>query len=156
MNTRQRNFLLLVTLVSAAATPALGQPQGPATIPDLSGIWTHSIPGFEPLSSGPTALINQERRENGTGNILKLAGDYTNPILNPKAAEIQCAKIAELKKKRDNRQVARALDNLKQASEASANIMPPVMEAVRAYATLGEICGVWRQLYGLWRIPLSV
>ena len=88
MKKRQRNFLLLATLASAAAAPALGQPQGSASIPDLSGIWTHSIPGFEPLASGPTALINQERRENGTGNILKLAGDYTNPILNPKAAEI--------------------------------------------------------------------
>ena len=88
MKTGQRNFLLVVTLASAAAAPALGQPRGSASIPDLSGIWTHSIPGFEPLASGPTALINQERRENGTGNILKLAGDYTNPILNPKAAEI--------------------------------------------------------------------
>ena len=88
MKTGQRNFLLVVTLASAAAAPVLGQPRGSASIPDLSGIWTHSIPGFEPLASGPTALINQERRENGTGNILKLAGDYTNPILNPKAAEI--------------------------------------------------------------------
>jgi hypothetical protein len=88
MNTRQRNFLLLVTLVSAAATPTLGQPQGSASVPDLSGIWTHSIPGFEPLASGPTALINRSRRENGTGNILKLTGDYTNPILKPEAAEV--------------------------------------------------------------------
>jgi hypothetical protein len=88
MNTRPRNFLLLVTLVSAAAMPVLGQPQGSASIPDFSGIWTHSIPGFEPLSSGPTALINRSRRENGTGNILKLAGDYANPILKPEAAEV--------------------------------------------------------------------
>jgi hypothetical protein len=88
MNTRQRNFLLLATLVSAAAAPAVGQPQGTGSIPDFSGIWAHSIPGFEPLASGPTALINQSRRENGTGNILKLAGDYTNPILTPKAVEV--------------------------------------------------------------------
>ena len=64
------------------------QPKGSPSIPDLSGIWTHSIPGFEPLSSGPTALINTQRRANGTGNILKLAGDYTNPILTPQAAGI--------------------------------------------------------------------
>ncbi len=88
MNTRQRNFLLLVSLVSTAAAPVLGQPQGSASNPDLSGIWAHSIPGFEPLASGPTALINTQRRENGTGNILKLAGDYTNPILTPQAAEL--------------------------------------------------------------------
>jgi hypothetical protein len=88
MNTRRRNFLLLVTLVSAAATPVSGQPKDSISIPDFSGIWTHSIPGFEPLASGPTALINRSRRENGTGNILKLDGDYTNPVLKPEAAEV--------------------------------------------------------------------
>jgi hypothetical protein len=88
MNTRQRNFLLLVTLVSAATTPVVSQPKDSAAVPDLSGIWTHSIPGFEPMASGPTALINTQRRENGTGNILKLAGDHTNPILKPEAVEI--------------------------------------------------------------------
>jgi hypothetical protein len=88
MNIGRRNFLLLVTLASVAATPVLAQPKSSASIPDLSGIWTHSIPGFEPMASGPTALINTQRRANGTGNILKLAGDYTNPILKPHAAEI--------------------------------------------------------------------
>jgi hypothetical protein len=88
MNSRHRNFLLLVTLVSTAAAPMYAQPKGSPSIPDLSGIWTHSIPGFEPLTSGPTALVNTQRRANGTGNILKLAGDYTNPILTPQAAGI--------------------------------------------------------------------
>src|SRR5579884_3452382 len=88
MVSRQRNFLLLVALVASAAGTALAQPKDSAAIPDFSGIWTHSIPGFEPLASGPTALINTQRRANGTGNILKLAGDYKNPILTPQAAEI--------------------------------------------------------------------
>jgi hypothetical protein len=72
-------------------TPVLGQTGGSESaesIPDFSGIWAHGLPGFEPLSSGPTALVNRSRRENGTGDILKLAGDYTNPILNPQAAQM--------------------------------------------------------------------
>lgn len=88
MTTRRRNFLLLGTLALTAAAPVFPQAKDAASIPDLSGIWTHSIPGFEPLASGPTALINTQRRANGTGNILKLAGDSTNPILTPQAAEI--------------------------------------------------------------------
>jgi hypothetical protein len=41
--------------------------------------WSIGSP-FEPMASGPTALINTQRRENGTGNILKLAGvDMTTP-----------------------------------------------------------------------------
>ena len=88
MNARRRTVLLLVTLLSAAATPVIGQSNGAASVPDFSGIWTHSIPGFEPMASGPTAIINTQRRENGTGNILKLVGDHTNPILTPQAAEV--------------------------------------------------------------------
>jgi hypothetical protein len=96
----QRDFLLVVTLAAAAATPVFGQSVAPtvgsansgrgsgASIPDISGKWLHpSIPGFEPLSSGPTSVVNRSRR-NGTGNINQLVGDYTNPILKPEAAEV--------------------------------------------------------------------
>jgi hypothetical protein len=60
----------------------------PAPVPDFSGWWVHpSIPGFEPLASGPTSLTNRSRRD-GMNNILQLVGDYTNPILKPEAAEV--------------------------------------------------------------------
>jgi len=96
---RRWGFLLVVTLAASAATPALGQAVAPtvapgnsgkesaASIPDFSGIWVHSIPGFEPLASGPTSLVNRSRR-NGIGDLLQLVGDYTNPILKPEAAEV--------------------------------------------------------------------
>ena len=88
MNMRRRNFLLLVTLAALAVTPGLGQAAAPSakSIPDFSGYWVHpSIPGFEPLASGPTSLTNRSRRD-GMNNILQLVGDYTNPILKPEAA----------------------------------------------------------------------
>ncbi len=61
-----RNFGLLTTLAVAAATPAFGQTAGPAVapaaIPDFSGIWSHpSFPGFEPLASGPSSVVNRSR-----------------------------------------------------------------------------------------------
>src|SRR6266850_2273064 len=89
MNLRQRNFLHLAILAAAAATPVLGQAAAPAaSIPNLSGWWIHpSIPGFEPLASGPTSLTNRSRRD-GMNNILQLVGDYTNPILKPEAAAV--------------------------------------------------------------------
>ena len=94
------NFRLVFALAAAIGTPAFGQAVAPTvgpaiggsesaeSIPDLSGIWVHGLPGFEPLASGPTALVNRSRRPNGTGDILKLNGDYTNPILKPEAAEV--------------------------------------------------------------------
>jgi hypothetical protein len=96
MNLQRRDLLLVASLAAAAATPAWGQAAAPtasgaqssASIPDISGKWIHpSIPGFEPLPSGPTSVVNRSRR-NGTGNINQLVGDYTNPILKPAAAEV--------------------------------------------------------------------
>jgi hypothetical protein len=89
MKLRRRNFLLLATLAAAAAaTPGLGQAAAPAaSIPNFSGLWAHpSLPGFEPLASGPTSLTNRSRRPDGVSNVLVLVGDYTNPILKPEAA----------------------------------------------------------------------
>jgi len=83
MDLRWRNFLLVVTLAAAAATPAFGQAVVPtagpvakgdtsaASVPDFSGLWVHANPGYEPLASGPTSLVNLLRRPNGTGDNLK-------------------------------------------------------------------------------------
>jgi hypothetical protein len=92
---------LRVTLAVAASTPALAQAAAPARapassgthiaefIPDFSGPWTHpSIPGFEPLASGPTSVTNLRRREGGVSDNRQLVGDYSNPILKPEAAAI--------------------------------------------------------------------
>ena len=83
---RSRNFLLLVILAATTVTPGLGKAAAPS-VPNFSGLWAHpSLPGFEPLASGPTSLINRERRPDGVSNVLKLVGDYTNPILKAEAA----------------------------------------------------------------------
>jgi hypothetical protein len=96
----QRDFLLLLAL-AASVTPALGQNQAPtvkpaasaaqgaASIPDFSGIWAHPyLTGFEPPASGPGPILNRSRRRDGVGNFNQLVGDYTNPILQPWAAEV--------------------------------------------------------------------
>jgi hypothetical protein len=97
----QRNLLLLMTFL-IAASPAAGQQAGPAaaqgnigsqtaaSIPDLSGIWRHgSLPWFVPPASGPGPVTNRSRRkDNGQSDYGQLVGDYTNPILQPWAAEV--------------------------------------------------------------------
>ena len=84
---RALNFLSVVALTVAAASPGFGQAFAPtASVPDFTGRWVHpSIPGMEPLASGPTSLTNLSRRD-GINNILQLVGDYNNPILKPEAA----------------------------------------------------------------------
>ncbi len=75
-------------------------------------------------------------------------GDYHRT--RPQSEAEQIANVTRLKRTRDNRPVKEALDNLRRRAEAGerANLMPEVIEAVRAYATVGEIAGAIRQAYG--------
>ena len=75
---------------------------------------------------------------------------------NPQAAQVQKEKLLKLRRERDNARVEKALQGLEAVSRSSENVMPAVMEAAKAYATLGEICGVWRKLWGIWRYPMGV
>src|SRR5689334_3254012 len=80
------NLFVLGIFVAAGAVSA---PAQTAPVPDLSGQYNHrGIPGFEPLASGPTSLVNLRRREGNVANNRQLVGDYRNPILKPETAEI--------------------------------------------------------------------
>jgi methylmalonyl-CoA mutase N-terminal domain/subunit len=65
--------------------------------------------------------------------------------------DVQKGKLKELKASRDNAAVDAALAAIKAAAEGDANLMPPIVEAVRAYATVGEICNVMRDVFGKYR-----
>ena len=68
--------------------------------------------------------------------------------IDESAAETQLAKLERLKQTRDADAVARALDRLRAAARTSANVMGPIVEAVRAYATVGEMCDALREVWG--------
>jgi methylmalonyl-CoA mutase N-terminal domain/subunit len=63
-------------------------------------------------------------------------------------ADTQLQKLEQLRRTRNNDAVGRALDRLKAAARSSENLMPPLLDAVRAYATLGEMCDVLREVWG--------
>ena len=67
------------------------------------------------------------------------------------SAEHQSAKLAKLRQRRDNQAVGRSLDALKRAAEGTENTMPFILDAVRAYATLGEICDSLRAVFGAYQ-----
>ena len=93
-----QDFLLSVAMATTAAMSAMAQTTWAArlissethraAIPDFSGVWSHpALPWFEPLPSGPRPVTNRSRK-NGVSNYDELVGDYTNPILQPWAAEV--------------------------------------------------------------------
>ena len=65
----------------------------------------------------------------------------------------QVERLERTRAKRDAGAVAKALDNLKLAAERHENTMPATIDAVRAYATLGEICSALRDVYGIYEEP---
>jgi len=76
---------------------------------------------------------------------------------DPMEQEKQTKKLAELREKRDNRKVKTTLERLKEATmreeESDSNLMYPVVEAVRARATLQEICDTLREVFGEYISP---
>ena len=64
------------------------------------------------------------------------------------AHERQVNKLAALRRRRDGAEVARSLDRLRRAAQGTENTMPYILDTVRAYATLGEICNALRDVFG--------
>jgi methylmalonyl-CoA mutase N-terminal domain/subunit len=72
---------------------------------------------------------------------------------DPRVETIQKGKLAAVKAKRSGHDVKRALKNLAEAIDREENLMPPIIKAVKCYATLGEICGVMREKWGEFKSP---
>ncbi len=64
------------------------------------------------------------------------------------AAERQLSRLADLKRTRDAAAVQRTLDGLRAAARGTGNTMPAILECVRAYATVGEMCDALRDVWG--------
>jgi len=75
------------------------------------------------------------------------------PILemDPEGFKRQCERLARLRKERDPKKHAKALDAVKKVAEGNDNLMPYFIDAVRADATLGELCEVLRGVFGEYR-----
>jgi hypothetical protein len=73
--------------VAQTAAPQVGGAQS-AAVPNISGMWAYqTCCGFEPPLSGPGPVMNSARR-NGLSDRFRFVGDYTNPILKPRAADV--------------------------------------------------------------------
>ena len=76
--------------------------------------------------------------------------------IDQRIASEQASKLSRLRHDRDNGAVQNALEELEQAARGSANLMPLILEAVRAYATLGEMCNVLRGVFGVYEERVQV
>ena len=82
--------------------------------------------------------------------------DTTIPILKigPDVEREQIARLSDLRKSRDSYKTAGALEELQAAASCSENVMPHLINAVKASATLGEICAALKEVFGTYREPV--
>jgi len=74
-------------------------------------------------------------------------------VIDESVREHQVERLQQTRDRRDVGAVANALEKLRRAARAEENTMPSTIEAVRAYATLGEICSALRDVYGIYEEP---
>jgi methylmalonyl-CoA mutase N-terminal domain/subunit len=74
--------------------------------------------------------------------------------VDPALEEAQKARVQQVRRNRDNARVEAALRRLEDVARGTDNLLPPLLEAVEAYATLGEMAGVLRGVFGQYRPPV--
>jgi methylmalonyl-CoA mutase N-terminal domain/subunit len=88
-------------------------------------------------------------------NKYQMENDSQIPILaiDESVRDHQIERLNQARAHRDSGAVANALEKLKRAADRGENTMPATIEAVREYATLGEICSALREVYGVYEEP---
>jgi len=98
-------------------------------------------------------VMNQEYRVVGVNAYADAEAKPASNILkvNPEVQRRQTERTRQVRANRNQQAAERALAELRRASQASENLMPYILDCVRTYCTEGEICGVWRELWGEYR-----
>jgi methylmalonyl-CoA mutase N-terminal domain/subunit len=73
--------------------------------------------------------------------------------MRPEIEERQIKRLKEVKETRNSTRVGEAINQVRKACQSGENLMPSLMEAVREYATVQEICDVWRDVFGKYTDP---
>ncbi|RIK56954.1 MAG: methylmalonyl-CoA mutase [Nitrospira sp.] len=99
-----------------------------------------------------------ERRERGIVGVTEQVeqDERSIPILRigPQVEQEQVARLSDFRKARDPFRMAGALEELQEAASCHQPVMPALIEAVKAKATVGEICAALKEVYGTYREPV--
>jgi len=98
-----------------------------------------------------------ESKEQIIVGLNQFATEEKTPIktlrVDPSVEKRQIERLKKIKSRRNSQKLRSALTHLRHAAEHEENLMPPILNAVRTYVTLGEICDVLREVYGEYRAP---
>jgi methylmalonyl-CoA mutase N-terminal domain/subunit len=131
-------------------------------IDDMGGMIAAIEAGFPQTEIASASYRYQREIESGERTIVgvnrfqsEVSQSNDPPIellqIGEDSARRQTAKLAALRARRDNGNVQKTLDALRRAAEGTENTMPLLLDTVRAYATLGEICDALRGVFGTYQ-----
>ena len=124
-------------------------------IDDHGGVMAALESGFFQREIADAAYIYQVEEDRGERitvgvNEYRTDDELEIPLLrvDREGERRQIERINEVRRRRDNRAVKKKLQALEQAAKGTDNLMPPLLEAVKSYATLGEMMDVFRNVFG--------
>ncbi|MEI6225087.1 MAG: methylmalonyl-CoA mutase family protein, partial [Deltaproteobacteria bacterium] len=127
-------------------------------IDEMGGMLRAVEEGFPQKEIAESAYRWQREVESGDRvvvgvNEFRSEGDAPIPLLriDESVARAQTARLQAVRASRSADKVAETLAGVERACRDGANVMPPIIEAVKAYATLGEVCDVFRKVWGQYR-----
>jgi methylmalonyl-CoA mutase N-terminal domain/subunit len=128
------------------------------TIDDLGGMLAAIEQGYPMREIAEASYRYQQQLERGEKIVVGVnafADPATVPIprlrIDPEVERRQIERVRRLRATRDQAAARRALDALRRVTEQGGETMPAILDAVRARATIGEICDVFRAVYGEYR-----
>jgi methylmalonyl-CoA mutase N-terminal domain/subunit len=129
------------------------------TIDEMGGMLRAVEEGFPQREIAEAAFRTQREIESGERVIVGInrfhAPGAEDPIsllkIDESVARAQVERLRAVKAERDGARVQEALGAVERACRDGSNVMPSIIEAVRAYATLGEVCDVFRTVWGVYR-----
>jgi methylmalonyl-CoA mutase N-terminal domain/subunit len=121
--------------------PALERGYPQKEIHDAAYAYQKAVERKEKIIVGVNDYVTQEDRS------IKLL------VIDDSVARHQAEKLEEVRKRRDSTRVRQALEALASAAATDANLMPIILECVRDYTTLGEMCDVLRKVFGTYEEP---
>jgi len=128
-------------------------------IDEMGGMVTAVERGFPQAEIADSAYKFQKQIDSGEKvmvGINKHATDHppnTTWRMDPEVEERQLERLRQVKQIRDNQKVKELLDQIRIASKHGENLMPHIINAVKEYATIQEICDVWRDVFGRYTDP---
>ncbi len=129
-------------------------------IEDAGGVLPAIAQGFFQQEISDAAYTYQREIDDHTRVIVGVNEYQDNKNLTIPLVEMdpigfarQAERLRKLRQRRDNGRVGQALDKLRRACQGTENTMPYILDCVRAYATLGEIIGVMKSVFGKYTEP---